>query len=384
MQGDGKVNTPRKLFYIFSGAFLALSLSVLFLPAFGRIVYAILLVPLAAAVCFFMKKRSILSINRRQVLLITTVTALMWLMLLYLSGLHFGFYRSPYPLDLSSLLRVVLPITVIIVSTELIRYVMLCQSIPKRFEILSRCPLFVCCVLSSVIATSSVASITSFQEFMDAVGLALLPGIATSIMCDYVCTRYGPLPNITYRFITVIYTFVLPYTVNINDAILAFFGLVLPLALLWFLKLLYEKKEKKKRTPRRLISIISGAAVAVVMVLVMMLISCHFKYGALVIASESMTGEINKGDAVIYERYDGGGVDVGEVIIFNKENTVTVHRVIDVKEINGSCRYYTKGDANNASDSGYVTENMIVGVVHFKIAHIGQPTLWMRELFLRN
>jgi len=40
------------------------------------------------------------------------------------------------------------------------------------------------------------------------------------------------------------------------------------------------------------------------MVLITMLISCQFKYGILVIGSESMTGTINVGDAVIYESYN--------------------------------------------------------------------------------
>ncbi len=35
-----------------------------------------------------------------------------------------------------------------------------------------------------------------------------------------------------------------------------------------------------------------------------MVVSCRFRYGTLVIGTGSMTGTINKGDIIIYERYE--------------------------------------------------------------------------------
>jgi signal peptidase I len=58
-----------------------------------------------------------------------------------------------------------------------------------------------------------------------------------------------------------------------------------------------------------------------------------------------------------------------------------VHRVVDIKEVNGVIRYYTKGDANKQKDTGYVVKEDIVGVVKFKVKYIGYPTLALREMF---
>jgi signal peptidase len=114
---------------------------------------------------------------------------------------------------------------------------------------------------------------------------------------------------------------------------------------------------------------------------VAMLISCQFRFGALVIATESMTGEINKGDMIIYEQYDDQPIEVGQVIVFtqNNQNRI-VHRVIKIETVNGEKRYYTQGDANPAPDDAYRTEADIIGLTDLKLAYVGYPTLWLKEL----
>ena len=94
-----------------------------------------------------------------------------------------------------------------------------------------------------------------------------------------------------------------------------------------------------------------------------------------------MTGEIDKGDAVIYEQYEGRGISKGQIIVFKKNSTTVIHRVVDIKNINGVTRYYTKGDANESEDSGYIVSGDIIGIVDLKIKYIGYPTIWVRSLF---
>jgi signal peptidase len=117
------------------------------------------------------------------------------------------------------------------------------------------------------------------------------------------------------------------------------------------------------------------------MLVVLMLISNQFQYGMYVIATDSMTGEINKGDAAIYERYDDQTIIEGQVIAYREGKSVIIHRVDDIQIINGTTRYYTKGDANGDRDTGYRTDGDIVGLVNFKIPYIGYPTIWLRSLF---
>lgn len=97
-----------------------------------------------------------------------------------------------------------------------------------------------------------------------------------------------------------------------------------------------------------------------------------------------MAGHINKGDAIIYERYDGGLINKDEVIVFKRDNIKVIHRVIDVRVVNDEYRYYTKGDANMQRDDGYVTAKDIIGTTDLRIKYIGYPSLWLRDIFIEN
>jgi len=69
------------------------------------------------------------------------------------------------------------------------------------------------------------------------------------------------------------------------------------------------------------------------------------------------------------------------IIVFKRDDKKIVHRVIRKSIANNKYRYYTKGDANKVTDSGYVTDKEIIGIVKFKIPCIGYPSLWIREVF---
>ena len=111
-------------------------------------------------------------------------------------------------------------------------------------------------------------------------------------------------------------------------------------------------KDKRK-------SVISISIMVIIMTSIIMLISCQFKYGILVIGSGSMTGSIDKGDAVVFEKYDKQTIRKGQVIIFESGKDRVVHRVVDIKNVNGEIRYITKGDANQNVDDNYITNKEI-------------------------
>ena len=123
------------------------------------------------------------------------------------------------------------------------------------------------------------------------------------------------------------------------------------------------------------------AVVLVIMLGTVMLVSNQFTYGAYVIATPSMTGELNQGDVALYKNLEDDPVNEGDVIVFEKDGIVIVHRVVDIETINGITRYYTKGDANEDMDAGYIHRSNIIGHVDYKLPYVGFPTIWMRSLF---
>ena len=60
-----------------------------------------------------------------------------------------------------------------------------------------------------------------------------------------------------------------------------------------------------------------------------------------------------------------------------------VHRIVEIEIINGTAYYYTKGDANEDADTGYITDADIEGVVLFRVPFIGYTSIWLRSFFKR-
>ncbi len=373
----------KKKIYILSLIALAVLALALFAPVgMGRPLAAVLLLPTTGAAWFFIKKRTALSLNSPTVLLLMGVMGALYLMGYYVSALFVGFTKTGYGLKADILSRFIIPIGCIIVATELLRYV-LCSQKDKAATAFA----YFIGLLSDIVICSNLAGITNFATFMDVIGLTLFPGLLYNLLYNYLSARYGWKPILLFRGLTTWAFYLIPYGSAISDSLLAFIHLLIPIAIYYFIDALFEKKRRyaKQKVSRftRITSKILTVLVLILMIGTVMLVSNHFKFGAYVIATDSMTGELNKGDVAIFERYDDQFIKEGQVIVFEQNKSVTVHRVVDIEIINGITRYYTQGDANEDRDAGFITGGQIIGLVDYKLPFMGYPTLWMRSLFRR-
>ena len=376
------MNKDKKILYSIS----VLIFTVLFISLFvdfgsSKVLTACLLLPLTIITCIFIKKRSLLSTSKREVLVLFIAIGALYVLLMQLSGLFFGFYKPLYSFSLATLVDYVLPLTLIIIAIEIIRSVMLAQK--NRFVAII---CYISCVIAEVLMCSNISGIGhNVYAFMNLVGMTFFPAITANLLYHYLSKRYGILPAISYRLITTLYIYFVPHVSGISDSMTAFIKLILPLVLLIFVRALFEgnKKPAKKLVSSRIQTAVSAAAIFI-MLSIVMLISCQFRYGALVIATESMTGEINKGDVIIYERYDGQPVKEGQVIVFEKDGSKIVHRVVEIEISEGAKQYYTKGDANDSLDFGYIDDSHIIGLTQTKISGLGFPTLWLHDIVSRK
>lgn len=317
----------KKKIYIVSLSALAAILLALFAPVgMGRPLAAVLLLLTAAAACFFIKKRTALSLNSKTVLLIVGTIGLLYLMFYYVSGLHFGFTKTGYGLKADIIFRLTLPIAAIIAASEILRYV-LCAQKDRVASVFA----YVICLLGDIVICSNLAGITNFATFMDVIGLTLFPGLLYHLLYNYLSLRYGPWPNLVYRALTVWAFYLIPYGSAISDSLVALFNMLLPIAIWFFIDALYEKKRRyalrKASRFSKVASVILTVLVLVIMVGTVMLVSNQFRFGALVIATDSMTGELNKGDVAIFERYEEQFIAEGQVIVFEQSKSMIVHRV---------------------------------------------------------
>ena len=365
----------KKLYIICLSVFAVLLAAVALENVGGYISSACLMIFLAVLTSLVLRKRVSCSTSRREVLLISTLIGIIFAVAIQSTGVYFSFYKNPYFVNLGLLLTRILPSAALIVAGEITRRVLLCQR--KRF---SNVTAYFVGFMSELLLFYKITQLTSVNRFMDLVGLTLFPAITSNIYYHYLSKRYGALPNIIFRSITTLYIYFIPTVTGMSDSLASCIKIIFPILMLALVSAMFEKKKKNAVKKGKRLGAIGTVLTSIVIVSVAMLISCQFRFGALVIATESMTGEINKGDMIIYEQYDNQFIKEGQVIVFTQNESKIVHRVVKIENIGGELRYYTKGDANDSLDTGYRTQADVVGLTDAKIAFVGYPTLWLREI----
>ena len=321
-------------------------------------------------------KRNIVSLYHKQVTILLGLLSVVFLLFFYILGLYFGFGSALVKFSLETLLIIIIPTVVIIVASEIVRSILLAEK-----SILSKLLATIGMILIDLTLYANMSQLTTFDGFITIISFSLLASIASNLLWNYTSVRFGYKPAIVFRLVMTLYEFIIPVVPNVFTYLRCFLRILYPYIIYLLLENSYSKnsfvvavQDKKKDN-------IITAILVVIMISIIMLISCEFKYGMLVIGTGSMTGTIDIGDAVVFERYEGQNIREQQVIIFERDDMRVVHRVVDIKEVNGVKRYYTKGDANKQKDTGYVVKEDIVGTVKFKIKYIGHPTLAVRKIF---
>ena len=100
-----------------------------------------------------------------------------------------------------------------------------------------------------------------------------------------------------------------------------------------------------------------------------------FGYSMLMIASPSMTGSIEAGDAIIIKKSDSYAV--GDVITYfpADESFSVTHRIVRME----GDQFYTKGDANQSEDPDPVLIEQIAGKVAVKLDKVGYFIEWLKS-----
>ena len=231
------MSRDKKILYASSFTLVLALLGALFLPSnYGRAITALILAFLAVAIFKLVKKRPILDIRKNEVFWLMLAMGAVCLVVYYLTGVHFGFYKSSTPLSVGSFFKNIVPIAVIIIAIEVIRYVLLSQK-AKFMGLLA----FVSGALSEVLVFSTLGYLTTFNRFMDAVGLYMLPAVTANVLYNFLSKKYGFLPNIVYRLIMSLYLYVLPVYPQTPDALFSFAKLIVPLLIYLFISALYAK-----------------------------------------------------------------------------------------------------------------------------------------------
>lgn len=345
--------------------------------SFNKMLIAIFLVLYAYVATKVIGRPKQLSIYRKEVTKYMLTFALIYVALYYVIGIYVGYYKSAYIFGFDTLFKYVIPIIIIIVSSEIIRNQLLeCKN---KISVANT---VILSVVIDLVVYVNIYNLFNIEEFLQALGYIFFASIISNVLYNYTSNKFGIMPNIVYRIVTTIYAYIIPIIPDVYIYFKSVCRMVYPLLIYLVLRSVYEKDKKIEKSASKGIKFATTSVIVIAMAIISMLISCKFTYGMLVIGSGSMTGTLDKGDAIIFRSSNNiKEVKKGDIILFGSGDKIIVHRVVKIEDINDEIRLYTKGDNNVQQDAGYITDKEYKGYVVFKVKQIGQPTIWVNDLF---
>lgn len=298
----------------------------------------------------------------------------------YALGLLIGFARTENYLTWTGITTFIIPSACYIILREVSRYTMMCKAEGNRALYIVTTALFILMDITSAIYYNQFSS--SYETFIF-IALSLLPAVSANVVFSYMTLNTGYKPIIVYSLIIGLYQYLLPIIPNPSEYLVAVITFLLPIILAYrvYLFLLREKDEDIDRDYRK--RHYGPMIVSSILIIAMVYFtSGYFHYHAVAIASGSMSPRIHKGDVAVIEKMGDNYEDytIGQVVAYKYDNIMVVHRLVNIVKDDGKYYFYSKGDANNSQDNYTITEDMMYGVVHYKIPYLGLPTVWLNEL----
>jgi len=352
----------------------------LFLPnvEFQKWTLTIFLVLYTIVLTKILKFKKVDNVNKSKIIILIMGLSIIYVFLLYLIGIYVGFYKNINAFTSERIFKTILPYIIIVICSEIIRQIFVTTQNKINTIIVT-----IALVLAEITIFINTSNIWNLGEMLILLGYVTFPSISINLLCNYIVKKYGIIPNIVYRIITTIYIYIFGILPDIYMFFQSIYKIIFPYIIYIIIDDYFENSKFKKVAKRKKVSIISLVISIFLITSIVMLISCKFKYGILVVGSSSMAGTIDKGDAIVYEKFDGRQLEKGQVIVFTKDNIKTIHAIENVQVKNNETIYYTKGTNNQQQDEGYRTNNDIIGVVKFRIIDIGWPTIWINDVFER-
>ena len=323
------------------------------------------------------------SIIEKDIILSIIIYLILYYLIIYIIGYFVGFTKSIYNLKPTSLLQNIFPVIITIPAIELLRYIINTRTRTKTSLIILSYIAFTLTSITVLVSDMYSGSAPDLNMIIEQMGLFIFPIIATNILTTYLSINIGYQTAIVYRYLMEIPVYILPIFPKFGNYIDSILRISIPIFVLLWIYNKVKKNEIKKIViieKDRLINIQRILMLLTVSIIVYF-ISGLFRYQALVIATGSMHPEINVGDIVIIDKKSNNKKDYyeGEVITYQKENTLICHRIIKKKIVGNDVYYETKGDFNDTPDQILVESDKVVGKVKYKIKYLGYPTVLLNK-----
>jgi signal peptidase len=307
---------------------------------------------------------------------------LIYTILYFLSGLIFGFVKSPYSTKIFSLIKNIWKLIIPIIGIEYVRGIILDTNKKNKFVIISTTILV---FLLELNINTFLKNFNLSEDCFKYISQTVIPLLATEMLSSYLCLKGSYKLSISYRLILEIIIIISPIYPDLNWFATGIIGIVFPAIIYIYYKYDYQKKDRtisrrklKKQNP----------IIYIPTLLIIVLFTCFMlgllKYEPVAIMSNSMNPLYYRGDVLVINKANNENITVGDIIIYSTDTKIIAHRVVNIIEENGEKYYQTKGDANQSVDLKLVEKDQIIGKYQFHVKYIGYPSVWLNDLFNQN
>lgn len=321
--------------------------------------------------------RKIKSRYDKDIILTMCIYVFIYYIIIYLFGLVIGFTRNIYSLNILNILKNIFPVIISISLVEILRYIINSQIKNNKWLLFYSAIVFT--LLDSALIIRAT-DFTNFYKILNTFGLFVLPNLSKSILLTFLSIKSSYKPCLIYRYLMEIPKYILPIIPNFGNYLESVLYIIIPLLIFISTYNIFDRLKHRKIISKNKNSIEKYIYICLSTFLVVLICTSSglFKYRSFVIATGSMTPNINKGDMVIIEKLnedEKNNLKVGDIIAFNMDDKVVVHRIIKKYNTSKGTFYNTKGDNNNSPDGYLLDTDNIVGLEKFKIRYIGYPTV---------
>lgn len=344
---------------------------------------AFIIIILALSISLLGFKRNVNTNLKKSILSVTIVFVLAYFAITYGIGFAIGYNKNAYSMELSSLIGNIISPIITIICIELIRYIYIENN---KFSKQSIGFIIFSIIIFEICINTRLKDFDNIEFLFVSATTIILPIISKNLVLSYLTYNVGYRPALLYRLIMDISVFVLPVVPAFGDYLNSVVGILSPALLYIYVSRIIEEYYNGFEYNFS-INKFHWTDIPYMAFLLMLiaLISGKFQYTIMGVGSDSMHPYIDRGDAVLLNSsVNKNKLKTGDVIAFENDNKVVIHRLFEIKEEKDKTYYITKGDANNTTDDIKITNSDIIGVVKFRIKYLAYPTVYLNDLFSKG
>jgi signal peptidase len=303
------------------------------------------------------------------------------LVLYVIGGLFSSFGKSPYSFTPSGILTNLVFVGSMLVGMELSR-AWLINRLGKKHTFLALAFVAVLYTLLSL----PLARITGLRLELGSItymNSTVLPTLAENLLASFLALLGGPVAAIAYRGMIQAFWWFCPILPNLSWAFKGLIGVVAPIVGLVVANSLRFRRRPGQARRAGEGSLAGWIVTTIVAVAVIWFAVGLFPVQPTTVISGSMRPALDVGDVVIIAKVSADTIKPGDIIQFREpEGVTTVHRVVEIREIEGKRVFITQGDANSEPDANPVIPENVVGKAVFDIPKIGWAAIAVKEFFM--